>query len=104
MTKYLLAYHGGGMAEGEEEQAKAMAAWGAWFGSLGDAVVDAGNPTGPSRTVAGDGSASAGGGPNPVTGYTLISAANLDAAVSLAKGCPILSSGGTIEVAETIEM
>ena len=104
MPKYLLAYHGGGMSESEEEQAAAMAAWGAWFGSLGDAVVDAGNPTGPSRTVVADGSASAGGGPNPVTGYTLISATDLDAAVSLAKGCPILSSGGTIEVAETIEM
>jgi len=104
MPKYLLAYHGGQMAQTPAEQEKAMAAWGGWFGSLGDAVVDAGNPTGPSRTVAADGSASAGGGPNPVTGYTLVSASDLEAAVSLAKGCPILSSGGTVEVAETIEM
>ena len=104
MPKYLLAYHGGGMAETEAEQAKAMAAWGAWFGSLGEAVVDPGNPTGPSRTLAADGSASAGGGPNPVTGYTLVTATDLESAVSLAKGCPILASGGTIEVAETIEM
>jgi len=92
MPKYLLAYHGGGMAEGEEEQAKVMAAWGAWFGSIGDAVVDPGNPTGPSRTLASDGSASAGGGPNPITGYTLVKATDLDAAVSLAKGCPIFAS------------
>ena len=53
---------------------------------------------------AADGSASAGGGPNPVTGYTLLSANDLESAVSLAKGCPILATGGTIEVAETIEM
>ena len=104
MPKYLLAYHGGGMAESEAEQAKAMAAWGAWFGSLGDAVVDGGAPTGPSRTVAADGSASAGGGPNPVSGYSLLTATDLEAAVSLAKGCPILASGGTVEVAETIDM
>ena len=31
MAKYLLNYHGGGMAEGEEAQAKVMEAWGAWF-------------------------------------------------------------------------
>lgn len=104
MPKYLLAYHGGQMAQTPDEQAKAMAAWGGWFVSLGDAVVDVGNPTGPSRTLAADGSASAGGGPNPVTGYTLVSAGDLESAVSLAKGCPILASGGTVEVAETIEM
>jgi len=34
----------------------------------------------------------------------LVAASDLEAAVSLAKGCPILSSGGTVEVAETIEM
>jgi hypothetical protein len=104
MPKYLLAYHGGGMAEDPAEQAKAMEAWGAWFGSLGDAVVDAGAPTGASRTLAADGSASEGGGPNPVSGYSLVTATDLNTAVSLAKACPILASGGTIEVAETIEM
>jgi hypothetical protein len=104
MPKYVLAYHGGGMPESEAEQATVMAAWGTWFGSLGDAVVDGGNPTGPSQTVASDGSTAVGGGPNPISGYSLINATDLDAAVSLAKGCPILAGGGTIEVAETIEM
>lgn len=104
MPKYILAYHGGGTPESESEQAAAMAAWGAWFGTLGDAVVDIGNPTGVSTTLAADGSTSAGGGANPLTGYSLINASDLDAAVSLAKGCPIFASGGTIEVAEAIEM
>ncbi len=104
MPKYVLAYHGGGMAATEAEQAAAMAAWGAWFGALGDAVVDGGNPTGASKTVKADGSAVDGGGANPLTGYSLISATDLDAAVSLAKGCPIFASGGTVEVAEAIEM
>jgi hypothetical protein len=104
MPKYVLAYHGGGMAATEAEQAAAMAAWGAWFGSLGDAIVDGGNPTGASKTVTADGSTVDGGGANPLSGYSLVTATDLDAAVSLAKGCPILSSGGTVEVAETIEM
>ena len=45
MANYLLTYYGGGMPEGEAEQAQVMQAWGAWFGELGDSVVDAGNPT-----------------------------------------------------------
>jgi hypothetical protein len=101
MAKYLLNYHGGGMAEGEEAQAKVMAAWGAWFQTLGPALADGGNPVSQSKTIASDGSVSDGGGSNPSTGYSLIEADNLDAAVGLAKGCPVLASGGSIEVAET---
>jgi len=104
MPKYVLAYHGGSRAESPAEQAKVMDAWIAWFGTLGDAVVDGGNPTGASKTVKPDGSAVDGGGANPITGYSLISATDLDAAVSLAKGCPIFASGGTVEVAEAIDM
>ena len=104
MPKYVLAYHGGRTADTETEQAEVMAQWGAWFESLGSAVVDPGNPTGESQTIAADGSARAGGGPNPLTGYSLITATSLDDAVGLAKGCPVLAADGTIEVAETIDM
>ena len=104
MPKYVLAYHGGGMPETPEQGAEVMAAWGAWFESLGASVVDGGAPTGAARTVAASGSVSAGGGANPLTGYSLITADVLDGAVKLAKGCPILKSGGSVEVAETIDM
>jgi hypothetical protein len=104
MSKYLLAYHGGSMPESESEQAAVMAAWGEWFASLGDAVADGGAPVGAATTIAADGSTSAGGGANPVSGYSLVTATDLDSAVALAKGCPILTAGGSIEVAETIEM
>jgi hypothetical protein len=104
MPKYVLAYHGGSTPSSEADQTDAMAAWGAWFGSLGAAVVDGGNPTGASVTLASDGSTTSGGGSNPLTGYSLINASDLDAAVSLAKGCPIFAAGGTIEIAEALEM
>lgn len=45
--------------------------------------------------------ANSGGGANPVTGYSIIKADTMDAAVQMAKGCPLLESGGSIEVAET---
>jgi len=103
MAKYLFAYKGGGMAQTEEEQQAAMAAWGAWFGELGSSIVDPGNPFGPSATVNGSGSASDGGA-SALTGYSVITADSLAAANGLAKGCPVLSSGGSVEVYETIEV
>ena len=77
-----------------------MDAWMAWFGGMGDAVVDGGNPAGAWRTVGAAG-VTDGGGANPVTGYSVIKADSLDAAVKIAQGCPILAVGGTVEVAET---
>ncbi len=61
MSKYVLAYNGGAMGASPEEQEKAMEAWMGWFGSLGPAVLDAGNPFGPASTVASDGSVAEGG-------------------------------------------
>jgi len=104
MTKYVLAYHGGGMPATPEEGAKVMAAWGAWMGGLGAALVDGGNPTGPAKTIAKDGKVSDGGGPNPITGYSIVEAQSLDAAVKMASTCPILMSGGSVEVAETFNV
>ena len=103
MPKYVLAYHGGGMPETEEEQAEVMAAWGAWMGSLGNALTDWGNPTGQAKTISGD-NVTDGGGANPISGYSLLEAADIDAAVEAAKGCPIIEGGGSVEVAEAIEM
>jgi hypothetical protein len=104
MAKYLLAYHGGGMPETEEENARVLEAWNGWYHTLGSSVVDGGNPIGPARTVSADGSVSDGGGANPITGYTIIEATGLDAAVELSRSCPILAAGGSIEVCETFEV
>jgi hypothetical protein len=99
MSTYVLAYTGGGMAETEEEQAAVMAAWGAWMGGLGDAIVDAGNPFGPSAVVASDGAVSQ-GAPSGLTGYSIITADSLDVAITQVKDCPVLASGGAVEVYE----
>src|SRR5438093_3979470 len=103
MATYVLVYKGGGMPQTEEEQKAVLAAWGQWYGSLGDKVVDGGNPFGPSATVAADGSVSP-GAPAGLTGYTIIKGDSLDDATENAKGCPVLSGGGSIEVYETFEV
>jgi hypothetical protein len=104
MSKFVFVYHGGKAPESEEEGAAVMQAWNDWFDGLGSAVLDAGHPTGASVTVATDGSTTSGGGANPVTGYSIVSADSLEEALVLAKGSPQLASGGTIEVAETLDM
>ena len=103
MAKYLMAYRGGSLAETDEERQSVMAAWGNWFGTLGPAIVDPGNPFGPSATVSSGGAVSDGAEAG-LTGYSVLSADNLQAATELAKGCPVLSSGGTVEVYETFEV
>ncbi len=104
MAKYLFVYHGGSKPESKEEQAAVMDAWGQWFGAMGSAVVDGGNPVGQSTTVESDGSVVADGGSNPVSGYSVIEASDLDDAVARAKKCPILAAGGSIELAEAFDM
>lgn len=104
MAKFLFTYHGGGMPESEEEQAKHMAAWGEWMGAHASAFVDMGAPVGASTTVGAD-TVTDGGGANPVGGYGVVEAPDMDAAAAIAKGCPVVTlSGGTVEVGETFEV
>lgn len=104
MPKFLYVYHGGGVPESEEEGKKVMQAWMDWMGSLGDAIIDGGNPVGMSKTVVPGGKVEANGAANPASGYSLINAADMDDALAKAKGCPILDAGGSVEVAETMDM
>jgi hypothetical protein len=101
MANYVFVYKGGGMAATEAEQQAAMAAWMQWFGGLAGAVVDPGTPFGPSKSVGTNGSVNDGGG-SRLTGYSVIKADNLDSAAGMAKKCPILGNGGSVEIYETI--
>jgi len=103
MANYLLAYTGGSTPESEAERDAQMAAWGKWFGDLGEAVVDGGNPFGPSKGIAADGSVGD-GAPSGLTGYSVIAAEDLGKATELAKGCPVFAVGGRVEVYETFDV
>ena len=104
MAKYLFVYHGAKAPTNPADIKKTMDAWGAWFGSMGAAVIDGGNPVGQSSTVKADGSLVTGGGANPASGYSLIEASSLQDAHAKAKGCPLLKAGGTIEIAQAMDM
>jgi hypothetical protein len=81
MTNYVLVYSGGGMPETQAEQNAVMAAWGTWY----------------------EGSVSQ-GAPSALSGYTVITADSLDAATERARSCPILASGGRVDVYETFQI
>lgn len=104
MAKYLFVYHGGSHPKNEAEVQQVMDAWGSWLGSMGAGVVDGGNPVGKSSTVNSDGSVTDNGGANPASGYGLFEAADLDDALKKAKGCPVLTAGGSVELAEVLDM
>ncbi len=105
MPDFMFVYHGGGMPETEAEQAAAMARWGEWMETNGPSLKDPGNPVGMSKTVSADGVAD-NGGSNPTSGYTIVTADSMDAALEMAKTNPMIADGGSVEVAEihVIEM
>lgn len=83
-----------GPAAGEEE------AWGAWFGRMSESIVDRGNRVGTARTLP----AANGGDPatTVLTGYVVVATYDLAAATELARGCPGLANGISVEVAEVV--
>jgi len=104
MPRFMYVFHGGKAPETPEEGEQVMAAWGAWFAELGAAVLEPGGPAGDSHTVSASGVVGDGGA-NPVSGLTIVQAADHDAACEMAKGCPMVVSGnGSVEVAEILAM
>ena len=103
MPKYILVYHGGPENMTPDEGRQHMINWKAWSEGLGNAVVDPGMPVSVAKTVGPDG-VTDGGGPNPISGITVVQADDFDAAIAMASACPHVSIGGTIEVAEAMDL
>lgn len=100
MTNFLLLYSGGSAGTTPAEREKVLGQWGAWFGQLGDKIVDAGNPFGHFKSVANGGVQDGSVSNPPATGYSILKADSLTSATDLARGCPVLQSGGKITVYE----
>jgi hypothetical protein len=103
VPKFLLNYHGGGLAPSAEEQAKAMTAWTTWFGQLGSALIDGGNPVGATKTVSSNGTVSD-GATAASTGYSIIEVNSIEEAVKASQMCPVLATGGSVEVGQLLDM
>lgn len=103
MPNYVLTFHGemGDMPDDPAAMEAIMAEWGAWYGSMGSALVDGGAPFGHTSCVGPDGDAEV---PASLTGYTIVSVADMDAARKIAAGCPVLASDNVVQISECFDM
>ena len=85
--------------EGKQHFAKYMD----WLGSLGDSAVSPANPLRNTSTVNSDGTVTT-GGTTSMSGFTIIEADSIEAALLMAKDCPFLDIGGSLEVSELMQM
>jgi hypothetical protein len=95
---FLYLYSGGNAPQNEAEGKAMMDAWMAYFGKLGNAIVDGGAPFAPGSKTLGNAPLS------KATGYSVIQADSFDAAIALTNGHPHLAYGGGIEVFELVDM
>lgn len=102
MVDFIFAYHGGKKPETPEAGKEVMAKWEAWIARHNASMVNSGNPVGMSKTVSAKG-VTDDGGANPLSGFSIVKADDIEAAIVIAKDCPHLD-GGTIEIAPIIEM
>ena len=102
MSQFFVSYHGGRPFKTDLEAEANQARWGAWMNGLGKAIVNFGTPLAVGKAVTSTGIVE----DNPderLTGYSIIEASSLDAAIAMVKDCPFLEIG-TVKVAEVREM
>jgi hypothetical protein len=103
MPQYVIVYIGGDQPSNPEEGKQHFAKYMDWLSSLGDLAISPANPLKNTSTVNSDGTVTT-GGTTSMSGYTIIETDSMEAALSIAKACPFLDIGGSLEVSELAEM
>ncbi len=103
MPQYCIIYLGGDKPSSPEEGKQQMSKYMDWLSSLGNSAISPANPLKDTSTVNSDGSVTS-GSKTSMSGFTIIEADSMEAALSIAKSCPFLEIGGSLEVSELIQM
>jgi len=103
MPQFLIVYLGGDRPSSPEEGKKHFSRYMDWISSLGKAAVSPANPLKDTTTIGPEGSVTA-GGKTTMSGFTIVESHSKDAALALAKACPFLEIGGSLEVSELMRM
>lgn len=103
MATYILTYLGGNQPSNPEEGKKHFEEYRTWLTSLGDAVISPANPLKDTTVISPDGTVTP-GSTSEMSGFTIIEANSQQAAIEMAKSCPFLKIGGTLEVSELMQM
>jgi len=103
MPQYVITYLGGNQPSSPEEGKKHRSKYMDWLSTLGTSAVSPMNPFKNTSTVNPDGTVTT-GSKTSMSGYTIINANSIEEAVSVAKTCPFLEIGGSLEVSELMQM
>ena len=103
MAQYIISYLGGNQPSSPEEGQQHFAKYKEWLSSLGNAAVSPANPFKNTSTVNPDGTITS-GSTTSMSGYTIIETDTIDSALDIAKTCPFLELGGSLEVSELMQM
>jgi hypothetical protein len=103
MPQYVMTYLGGNPPATPEEGKQHFAKYQQWLSDLGNAAISPMNPFKITSTLNPDGSVSEGSS-IAMSGYTVIQADSMDAALDHARNCPFLDINGTLEVSELMDM
>jgi len=103
MKQFIFVYLGGNQPSNPEESNNHFTKYMEWLSSLGDAVVIPTIPLKDTNTVSPDGTIREGGS-SAMSGFSIIKADSIEAALSIAQGCPFLEIDGTLEVSEMMQM
>jgi hypothetical protein len=103
MKQFVLVYLGGSQPSNPEEASKHFEKYMEWMTSLGDSIVIPTIPLKDTNTVSPDGAVNEGGS-SAMSGFSIIKAESMEAALSIAQSCPFLEIGGTLEVSEMMQV
>jgi hypothetical protein len=92
MNKYMFLSYGFKPPTPEIQQA-----WGKWFASIGDRIVDGGNPFKAGREITQQGVKDLPIDLEALTGYCIFNAESLEEATKIAQACPIITSARVYE-------
>ena len=99
MAQYIITYLGGDQPSSPEEGKQHFAKYKKWLSSLGDSAVSPANPLKNTSTVNADGTVTS-GSTTSMSGYTIIEADSMETALDIARACPFLEIGGSLEISE----
>ena len=103
MKQFIFAYLGGNHPSDPEESSQHFSKYMEWLKSLGDSVVIPTIPLKDTNTVRSDGTIGEGGS-SAMSGFSIIKADSMEAALSIAQSCPFLEINGSLEVSEMMQM
>lgn len=103
MSQYVITYLGGDQPSTPEAGKQHFEKYQIWLASLGEAALSPMNPFKDTQTVSPDGTVNAGSS-TAMSGYTVIEADSMEKALEIAKACPFLDIGGSLEVSELVQM